>query len=78
MITYRVEAIDEQGSVVHTISGDIGTLDGVLVFQIADDMRLSDAEMQRVKMALEAAFPDRRVLLLMPGIRFVRFVRVTE
>lgn len=77
MTTYRLE-MDEQGDVVHAIPGDIGTLDGALVFQIADGYHVSETEMQRAKAQLQEAFPDRRVLILSAGIRFVRFVSVED
>lgn len=77
MTTYRIEAIDADGATVHEIPVEIGTPSSVPVFQVADGWYLCDAELTRVRATLEDYFPDRRVLILLPGIRFVRFVPVT-
>ncbi len=76
--TYRFEAIDTDGNTIYTAPMDIGTLDGVLVFQFDRDLVVSDAELARLDARIAKAFPDRRRLILTGGIRFVRFSPVNE
>jgi hypothetical protein len=78
MTTYKLIGFDDDGNTLIRVPMDIGTLDAVLVFQFADGFVYTQAESERVKAQLQETFPDRRVLVLSPGIRFVRFVPVDE
>lgn len=78
MTKYRLEALDENDRPIHSVPMDIGTLDGVIVVQLDRDLCVTQKELERLDERLAEAFPGRRRLILMGGIRFMRFVPVEE